>query len=665
MRNKNHFLIIFIILLIIFILPYLVSSSQPSYTSCNNSQGIIVYPNANISGDGCNNINCMDESEGGTCSIDSWYCYGQWYNYTMCDFSAWGCGILTPGDSLCIEPSGTRYIELPKSPNGNIFTFLTNKGYFYDYNVANCEYDYYRSRWDVNFRKCVEIVNDGTAKAVYHGFLIGDECSEDDETVSISYETNKWAEKKYCGTGSCEYPPVGKFTFCNSNNDGQPITVSGCPVKGATCYKGWNDANENGDSEETKGYCDKGECKNLNFWIDYVTPIQVLEGFDWVKNKPGMVRAKAGFSDALNPDKKEENVKVKLYLWKEETGVWVKKEEWQESGTILKNATLRQIKKGEDSINLFDMTISEPGTYKFEAIIDPSESVLESNEGDNTKNSSEFNIRTQIDDDFKVQIILVYSVEGPDVYGIGSEIKAVGLARRSFEFMVRVAPFDPTKTRILPFEKLYQLYSIHVNSEKLDNKDSSYTASLRRKIAKELNKIAKDWDIDLVFGMIMDERIMWDGSTYARGFRVKSFWRDYNNVILINRNTHSGVAVHEYGHILGLYTGGNEEYDQFPNHGKLASPGWSLDQGIGIGQKDPKEEFGRRINIWTTIPSGGFSGYVDFPEHLPYDDPVKKNPENYFRPPIGRFYNIMGNPEYPYIWVEYDTYSHFLNKLTQ
>ena len=105
--------------------------------------------------------------------------------------------------------------------------------------------------------------------------------------------------------------------------------------------------------------------------------------------------------------------------------------------------------------------------------------------------------------------------------------------------------------------------------------------------------------------------------------------------------------MHEIGHALIILP---EDYLNI-NYGKVFS-----EQGWYISQDYFHNDFGPRIDIWTSPPPDGFVSMKDIPEQSPL-----MRIENDMGP---RYYNIMGSANYPYVWTGASTYNAFLNKLS-
>jgi len=305
---------------------------------------------------------------------------------------------------------------------------------------------------------------------------------------------------------------------------------------------------------------------------------------------------------------------------------------------------LKFLKQADDSANFFKLEpFRNAGFLVVTAIVDPNNKIKENNENNND-GVWPFDARKQKDDEFLVLPVIV-NIDGfaidKDEYDM-----AVNQAGENYEFLLKVLPLDPTKTRLL--EPVLHTRKPD-NLARLDGRDLGYARDERKEISKELDKLGKSKGADLVIGMVLVEKIMltkdekavYNGRKAGDGF----YSPGSKKTVLLIYNALDETAVHYFGELNGL----NKEYGAFPDFGKIAIEGWEINQHSW-------ESIYPKITIWDILPAGGFTDVYDYPEHLPG---VRKTKENN----LGlRYFNIMGKDS---LWINQETYWHFLNKLTE
>ena len=633
---------IFLAVLLSFSMLKLVSAEQPSGHACYDESGFNVYIKALP---GCNNIDCSicETRTGSPCTGTPAP------TYYDCGYSQWDCNRLDtnnidPDTDYQCKTSG-EYVEvyMGKSSMTTLVPVENIKGYYVTYPDACIQGARFFERWDTDFKKCVEIVD---GEEIYHGFLIGTECSSDTDIVSVSStEFGQTAVKTQRCSGWC--PPPHVFT-CSP--PGIPVTILGCQEDGEACYKGWNDVNKNGASEETAGYCDDGECKNLNFWIESVAPIQVLEGFDWIENKPGMIRVKANFDNKFKPveefpDEKED-VKIKLILWKlDENGpyfpitwtkIWEKPPKTEDIKRVYSD---EDIKKGKNTINFFDIKISEPGSYRFEAIIDPDNNTIESKEIDNTKSSMLFRVR-EVDMPWstsdKLRIVYVPIAIGRWKVEVNPE-EYRKTVLKSQEFIRATYPLDPEKIGM--YDAPVQVPSNLMSDPPSDPvmREIYFNAMLWRLSWWAWGEWLLTGETTRFVGVVPAGTLEGSGQSTQDWYHKIIFLGAGG--VLIESGTES-VAAHEIGHTFGL--GEPEEYNSNPRFGNVVQQdGWWVIKGAE----------GARINLDKDRSAN------DLDEHL-YDIINGLRMELDDRYP--RYFCFMGDSLG--VWVDREDYQKLIDK---
>ncbi len=301
---------------------------------------------------------------------------------------------------------------------------------------------------------------------------------------------------------------------------------------------------------------------------------------------------------------------------------------------------LKKAKMGNDSVNIFTLTLSDAGKYTYEATID-----YYSDGNGAVKESDEFNNRIGVEFNKEVW-------EQKDVYNIGYVVisdltnpknvfdeEDEKLIEKQFAFMFAGSPLIGKMTSIS------ELPSIVLYYNKDDFSDST-TTKVRERFRKELEKIRISKNLDLLIGVVLDDNLMIELS--GETSRPNSLSSHYKVMLVRNR---AGVetVLHEFGHI---YTGEMGHKVEL-----LTYDGWCQEQyNVNVCNDSSivgaDENGSPRINIWNEKrePPNGASAF-----DMPYNNPDLIGVGTNMGP---AFFNLINDElTFPNIWIKSYEYS--------
>jgi hypothetical protein len=422
---------------------------------------------------------------------------------------------------------------------------------------------------------------------------------------------------------------------------------------------------------------DPEEEVEIDLSVRYIKPIQVIEDadsnnngkIDFVQKKPAMVRVKVDIEGIGETQAIDVDVKLEIYhlksLWANIPFSFEKSLElvWNDTQTksLKKEYSLVEIKKGQETVNFFVSAKQEDKLpwlpiagkeYVIVATVDPDNKIEEADENNN--NMSSKTIEVGRNKKGKIPFFIIYNVSIIDrragkIYTIVERSKEN--AKDNVEFLMLVYPFRPyERGRRLIHEYVGTFRYVYNSRTPISRADEDKLRDIRIDISDDIRRRTKRLGFFPI--LIMPHKLM----DQAQGYH-------YDGVIMLSDTQMDGATLaHEYGHYMGLYRGGNEQYDTTLHDGdasigKLSAPGWCLNPD-GTDCTESRIGTGRKINIYDSDSNQK--------EVVFYNEIIWKTDENNHNEMITlgpRYYDIMGNANVDNTWMYNNTYHHLLDKL--
>ncbi len=298
---------------------------------------------------------------------------------------------------------------------------------------------------------------------------------------------------------------------------------------------------------------------DLSITTESIKPIQVIEGFELVQNKPTVVRVKVGL-ESLNPTEQFNNVRVRLFDNNQLVRTIV--------GVVKKEYSFAERKFGRDTINFFNVPMTTTGTHTFKAVVDPFNSICESND---YNNEAEMNVEVKSQRilngmaNNKVRVIYVPVMVGKWSTHFNNPVftNTINTNHRFFKAVYPLAPAKVTMSRGAPYRPFWTDTNRILGALSLNARTTSTNTGTPT----------------FIVGVVPTGFL--PGSTGGLSLGLG------NRGVLIEAGTALHVASHEMSHSLGIATP-TEEYISNPAFGNvLTIDGWDVAMGIN----------GAKINI--------------------------------------------------------------------
>lgn len=417
-------------------------------------------------------------------------------------------------------------------------------------------------------------------------------------------------------------------------------------------------------NEPPEVFEDNVKIPELDLTIKSIKPINVIQDTKLIRNKPLMVRVfpqiNSDLIDEIDQDitielEYEENTYQKQGRIKTFPDIARLKREPFKTYTDHERGIdlLRQLKLAENSINFFNL--NPPETFSHILPI-KAKIISQIKENDTTNNEKQIaqQIRAQLEKiKSEITVIYPYYQEGNSHVPFTDEDyieDSIQTGRQNYEFIKKTYPFDPELVKINKINA--KVINLKPPSTEGRPYNLSYVDDIQNKIYRELQKKADKNKIDIIIAVLPRELMLFEsdeGIGHVSGLAAPDHFK---NILLISENVNINVAAHELGHLNGLCLD-EEEYDEFPGLGKLASNGWQLNQETGQSE-------GQKINIWTEPNNDEeyTTQIVDIPE-------TGGDVQTRIRLSAGRpkYFNIMGSANHA--WINKETYEYLIEMYTK